>query len=473
MKLTFWGAARQVTGSMFLLEFDDDFRLLIDCGMDMRSQEEDMPAFPGSLFPFEASMVNAVLLTHAHLDHSGKIPNLYREGFEGKIFTTFPTRDLTKLLLYDSANLNRRKINDYHKKRSKIPNYEPKFNPETLFLEKHVDEAIKGFSPLHFSKRYQLTKNIVVSLQPTGHLLGAASVYLEVTEGGKKKSFLFSGDIGRKDYPLLQDPAPMPQADYLICETTYGIRSHESRQETETAIAQAVKEACVDKPGRLLIPAFSVGRTQAIIYTLHKLFAKKKLPPIRIFSDSPLGQECNKAYDLYTNYLNEDSQEFSEKHKGLFNFEQMEYVESALESKRLASKKEPAIIISSSGMLEGGRIQFHIRANIQNPNCTILMVGYSAEGTFGNQLLNMKNGMVELGQKNVPVLAKVIYTDAFSGHGDQNDLLEFVGYQDASKLKNIFLVHGEEESMEGFSEVLKEKGYQNVTMPEKGQSFEL
>ncbi len=473
MKITFWGAARQVTGSMFLLELNDGYRILIECGLDMESPKETQPAFPGASFPFEASMLNLVLLTHAHIDHSGKIPNLYREGYEGQVLCTQPTMALTELLLRDVAMLNKARLNKYHKLRNKKSQEHFRHNPADLYHEGHVKHALDMFVPVAAGQRFNVKKGLSVTFLTCSHLLGAASVLVEAVEDGRQKSVLFSGDIGRKGYPLLIDPQPMPQADNLVCETTYGNRRHKlSVEASASELELFIRETCVDKPGRLIIPAFSVGRTQAVLYTLSQMNENGTLPPVKIFADSPMAYRSNRIFEDHRRYLNAEAQDFIRQHGSLFGFDTLHYIESEKQSKQISHYNEPCIIISSSGMIEGGRIQHHVKQNLQNPYCTILMVGYSAEGTFGNQLMNA-NGSIEVGNKSVPIYARIAQTDTFSGHGDLDDLLEFVGQQAPEKLKNVFLVHGEHSAMTSFRETLMTKGYPNVTVPEKGEVFTL
>jgi len=477
MKLTFWGAARQVTGSMYLLELEDDYRILVDCGFDMEKgrkkidEEGEGTSYTGNIFPFEASMVNVVVLTHAHIDHSGNLPNLIREGFEGQIICTSATQTLARLLLQDSAQLHQRRLKKMQGKQKKSKS---KYTTDTSewYLPKHVDDTEEYFFPLQFNRRFQIVKGVWVTLIPTGHLLGAANAFLEIEEQGTHKKILFSGDIGRKNYPLLQDPQQPPQADYVLCETTYGNRLHKSQGVAEDEIFEIINEACVQIPGRLIIPAFSVGRTQALLFTLHKLSVEKRLPPIKIFSDSPLAHHSTRAYETYSGLLNEEAQKFYAEHKNLFDFENLIYVEDLKTSKLISNHAEPCIIISSSGMIQGGRIEHHVKANIQNPYATILMIGFAAEGTLGHQLLH-GDKMIEIGDKKFPILANIRSIDIFSGHGDQNDLLEFVKYQRPEDLKQIFLIHGEESSMQDFKKLLENHQFTNITIPAKGDTFEL
>ncbi len=477
MKLTFWGAAQQVTGSMYLLELDDDYRILIDCGSDFesgkRTQKENTP-FPSALFPFEASSINLVLLTHAHIDHSGNIPNLYRDGYEGQVLCTDSTYALTAILLKDAAMLNQKRLNEINsaegqKKRKKGKKKEL---PKDLYLEKQVRESLENFVPLAFNRRFRVTDNCIVTFIPAGHLLGAAHIMLEVWEEGKKKTIGFSGDVGRKGYPLLLDPGTLPQVDYLVCETTYGNRVHEKGVTPELALADVIRRTCVDIPGRLIIPSFSIGRTQALLYTLNKLYNDQNLPPIKVFADSPLALESSKVYQRNVRMLNREAREFNEDNESLFDFENLIYLESTDASRAVSNHTEPCIIISSSGMVQGGRVEYHVAQNISNPYCTILMIGYCAEGTLGWRLLNGQSTLRIRG-KEEQVLANVEKIDVFSGHGDQDDLVEFVRQQSPEQLKQIFLVHGEKPSMESFKNTLESVGYKNIEIPEKGQTFEL
>lgn len=473
MKLTFWGASQQVTGSMFLLE-SDDYRILIDCGSDFDLDEigkKTRYEQQKSVFPFEPSLINTVLLTHAHIDHSGNIPNLYKEGFEGRVVCTEPTMALTSLLLKDAANLHQKRLNSRvnSKKRSGKKKREV---PMDYYVEKHVIEAMDNFVPVAFGQRYRIADNVTVTYYAAGHLLGAAHIVLEVYENGEKKRLCFSGDIGRKNYPLLIDPQEIPQVDYLICESTYGNRLHEDQRGTVETLADVIKRTCIDIPGRLIIPSFSVGRTQALLYTLNKLYLDRSFPYIKVFSDSPLAHSSTKVYQKHSRMLNREARDFKEDNDMLFDFENLIYLESSEASRAVSNYNEPCIIISSSGMVQGGRVEAHVEANIGNPYATILMIGYASEGTLGWRLLNGQD-TISIRGKQYPVLANIEKIDVFSGHGDQNDLINFVKMQDPEKLKGIFLVHGEQQSMAEFQSKIQEIGYHSVETPLRGTTYEL
>ncbi|HEY8401487.1 MAG TPA: MBL fold metallo-hydrolase [Cytophagaceae bacterium] len=468
MKLTFWGAARQVTGSMFLLELKDAYKILIDCGTDL-SSHRSKPA--SEIFPFNPADIDVVLLTHAHIDHSGNIPLLYQQGYKGQILCTSATNALTELLLRDSAFINSKKLQRQERKKRYSKQSDTNLS-ESLFLDRQVDKAVDRFVPIAFNKPFEIRKGLTITFIPTGHLLGAANIVLEVEENGRFRKIGFSGDIGRKNYPLLQDPHPFPKVDYLICESTYGNRSHNEEQDPEDILESIIRASCIEKKGRLIIPAFSIGRTQSLLYTLNKLFIKKNLPPVKVFADSPMAEASTRIYEEYVPILNQEAQSFYKENQCLFDFENLHVVETYRESKAISNYYEPCIIIASSGMLTGGRMQDHIKKNLDNPYCTILMVGYSAEGTPGYDLLN-GHRFTKIKGRRINVSAQIISTDIFSGHADREDLLEFINQQNKNELKQLFLVHGEYEDMTHFKNRLQNEGYHQVVIPAKGECFEL
>lgn len=473
MKITFFGAAKQVTGSMFMLTFNDGYRVLIDCGTNLSKNSKNIEENnPFGVFPFDASLINLVVLTHAHIDHSGQIPNLYRFGFEGQVLCTAPTLELTDILLQDAASLNQRRLKSLHKKKISTKKNRA-IAGEDLYLQRQVHEAMENFVAIQFGKKFRFNDNANVTFYPAGHLLGAAHVVFEITEDGETKTIGFSGDIGRSNYPLLVDPVQIPEVDYLVMETTYGNRAHKTKENSLDVLEKVIKEACVDKPGRMVIPAFSIGRTQALLYAIHQLVVQGRIPPLPLFTDSPLGRKSNQIYEKYVRFMNEEAIEFNRDEGGLFDFENLYYLASEKSSKEVANHTEPCIIISSSGMIQGGRVERHVAQNIGNPYATILLIGYSVEGTLGHDLLVGNREELTIFGKKEPIRADIKSIDVFSGHGDYNDLITFVEHQDSTKLKNIFLVHGEESTMSDFKQSLHNKGYGNVTIPSFKDSFEL
>jgi metallo-beta-lactamase family protein len=473
MKLTFYGASRQVTGSMYLLELSDGYRMLIDCGYDLEKGRSLLSSPDQGLFPFEPSSINTVLLTHAHVDHSGNIPNLYREGYDGQVLSTLPTYYLAALLLRDSAMLNAKRMNTqasprHRRKRGKN---QPLAENSGLYFERHVDETLERFVPITYQQRFQLRKGVHVTFNQAGHLLGAANILLEIEEEGTTKRIAFSGDVGRFNYPMLPDPLPLPQVDYLISESTYGGRYHRDSSDAEGVLLDIIQKACIEKSGKLLIPAFSVGRTQALLYVLHKLSIAGKLPRIPIYVDSPMAIESTRAYQELHRFLNEEARDMVAATDDLFSFDELHYVQRIGESKALNDHYRPAIIISASGMLEGGRIQTHLKQQLQNNKATIFFIGYVAEGTMGRKLLDGARSVTIEGRR-VDVHADMVATDVFSGHADHQGLMDFIGSQAPDQLKGLFLTHGDYEAMMALRDALEEKGYA-PTLPYKGQSFEL
>jgi len=465
MKLTFWGAARQVTGSMFLLELKDSYKILIDCGTDYDKRHFNSS---GKLFNFNPAELDLVLLTHAHLDHSGNIPLLFLNGYKGQVLCTAATLSLVQILLNDSASINSRKLKKNLQLNGKI-RYAPEPALEGIYLEKQVDDATSRFVTLPFNQRFEVRKGLWVNFIPTGHLLGAANIVIEAEEDGTTKKIAFSGDVGRANYPLLKDPQGLPQVDYLVCESTYGNRSHED-ENPEQMLEDIIKQTCVDISGRLIIPAFSTGRTQSLLFVLNKLHRQGRLPRIKTFADSPMAFLSTRVYGDYVDLMNEEAQDFKREYGDLFDFDNLIQIDNYKDSKAISDYYEPCIIISSSGMLAGGRMQMHVKKNIKNPYSTILLVGYSAEGTPGYDLLTGSR-VLKLKGKSFPVLANVVTTDVFSGHADREDLINFVKPQKA--LKKVFLVHGEQPSLEAFKEGLEKEGFNNVVIPDRGECFEL
>lgn len=463
MKLTIHGAARQVTGSMHLLE-TGQFKILIDCGLDY---EKDRSAQANENFPFDPAEIDVVILTHAHIDHSGNLPTLVRLGFEGQIICTPPTADLTELLLLDSVSLFMRKANKGRKHRR------VKFNSgaEPLYLQKHVMDTVERFITIGFNKPFRITGDIELTFIPVGHLLGAAAAMIRINEDGIEKSITFTGDIGRKNYPVLDDPQPLPPVDYLVCESTYGGRYHTRDKSVEQTLIETIEQVCIKEQGRLIIPAFSIGRTQSLVYSLNKIFSSDLLPAVKVFVDSPLASRSTEVFRKYHYMVNEEAQEFYQKRGDEFEFDNLTYVETLKDSRQVSNYFEPCIIVSSAGMLDGGRIQDHLFYNIQNYYCTILFIGYCAKGTLGHRLLR-GDPIVHIKDRDLAVYATIKQTDVFSAHGDHEDLVNTVRQLDKAKLKNIFLVHGETTSMQALADALGEDGY-IVTVPEKGIDYEI
>jgi len=463
MKLTIHGAARQVTGSMHLLQVGQ-YKILIDCGLDY---EKDRSIQSNEDFPFSPGEIDVVVLTHAHIDHSGNLPTLVRLGFNGQILCTPPTADLTELLLLDSVSIFMRKS----QKKGKHGKGKFNTNSQPLYLQKHVMDTVERFVTIGFNKPFKVNGDIELTFIPVGHLLGAAAAVFSVKEHGEEKSIAFTGDIGRKNYPVLNDPQPLPPVDYLVSESTYGGRFHTKGKSVEETLVEVIEKCCVKEQGRLIIPAFSIGRTQSLVFSLNKIFSSGLLPPVKVFVDSPMASMATGIFRKYHNLVNQEAQDFYRNQGDEFEFDNLTYVETLKDSRQVSNYFEPCIIISSAGMLEGGRIQDHLFYNIQNYYCTILFIGYCAKGTLGYRL-SRGDPIVHIKDRDLAVYATIKKTDVLSAHGDHEDLMDTVMQQDKAKLKNVFLVHGETESMQALADGLEFEGY-GVVIPEKGLVYEL
>lgn len=466
MQFISWGAAEQVTGSMHMLELHDGYKILIDCGLDYDNKKK---AYENDHFPFDVEDIDLILLTHAHIDHSGNLPTIVKHGYSGQILSTAATRDLAELLLSDSVNVfvERSKKKKHHHKRKSFH----EFHEKPLYLHKHVMDTMDRFVTIPFEQRFEIRKDINIRFIPTGHLLGAAAIEIKVMEEGEEKTIVFSGDIGRKNYPILSDPKYIEGCDYLICESTYGGRLHTNDRTIEEVLVETIEQTCIKQPGRLIIPAFSIGRTQALVYSLHKIFKDKKLPKIDVFVDSPLGMAGTEVYRKHHALLNDEAQDFFSKFGDEFEFDGLKYVETLKESKQISNYFEPCIIISSAGMLEGGRIQDHLYHNIQNYYANILFIGYCAKGTLGRRLLDGAP-IVKINGRDLSVFAGIKQTDLFSAHADHEGLLNYIKSAKGDRLKKVFLVHGEKESMEALQANVELMGI-NTEIAKKGVVHEL
>ena len=450
---------------MHLLEVGQ-YKILIDCGLDY---EKENHILVNEQFNFKPEDIDVVILTHAHIDHSGNLPTLVRMGFNGQILCTPPTADLTELLLMDSVNIFLQKAQKGRKHGRKHKHSSG--GPQPLYLQKHVMDTVERFVTIGFNKPFRITGDIELTFIQAGHLLGAAAAILKVNDGGEEKTIAFTGDIGRKNYPVLNDPEPLPPVDYIVSEATYGGRNHTKDRTVEETLVETIEKVCIKEQGRLIIPAFSIGRTQSLVFALNKIFTSGLLPPVAIFVDSPMAARATGIFRKHHHLVNDEAKEFYNKEGDEFDFDHLTYVESLKDSRQVSNYYEPCIIISSAGMLEGGRIQDHLFYNIQNYYCTILFIGYCAKGTLGFRLLR-GDPIVHIKDRDLAVYATIKKTDVLSAHGDHDDLMNNIKSQSAEKLKGVFLVHGEESSMQALADSLQQDGYK-VTIPEKAVAYEL
>ena len=462
MEIQFVGAARTVTGSQHLLSINGK-KILLDCGFFQGRRKDTYEK--NKSFKYNPKEINALILSHAHIDHSGNIPHLVKDGFNGPIYTTSATKDLCKIMLEDSAHLQQRDIEWLNKKKKKhIPE-------EPLYSIEDVDEAIQKFVPVEYNTATEIFPGITAYFQDAGHILGSAGILLEINEDGNKKiRFGFSGDIGRPDMPIIRNPDLLRDLDVLIMESTYGNRLHSQSEEVEEEVAKTVREV-YDRRGKIIIPSFAVGRTQLLVYVLHKLFNQNRIPEIPIYVDSPLAVNATKVFEEHPECFDRETERvFLESGDDPFGFRRLKYITTVDQSKELNDIHDPMIIISASGMAEGGRILHHLANNISNPKNLILFVGYAAEHTLARKIMDGMEKVNILGEEYA-VKSKIKTMDYFSAHADQKELLDYLKLNDKKRLKNIFLVHGEEEQALPLREKLFQKGYKNAQFPVSGEKF--
>jgi metallo-beta-lactamase family protein len=434
MKAHFLGASRTTTGSMYLFEVNGK-KLLLECGLFQGHREEETAR--NCCFPFAPNQIDAVVLSHAHMDHAGNLPNLRRQGYTGNIYCTFATRDLASIMLVDSAKIQMDDAAFVSKQRAKhgLPPVEP------LYTVADAEKVLEQFLSVNYERPIQVLDGVTVTFRDAGHILGSAQVILDIAEGGKKFRWLFSGDVGRGNDDILRDPAPTDNVDFLQIESTYGGREHAPRDNAAEAVCRLVSET-LNQKGKVIIPAFSVGRTQQIVYVLHQLALAGKLPRAPIFVDSPLSVNATEIYRLHPECFNETINKFLHEKENPFGMSNLTYIRDVEQSRKLNDLKEPAIIISAYGMAEAGRIRHHLKNHISFPNNLILFIGYCAENTLGAQILAGKNPVNIFGEPH-QVRAKVASIDSYSGHADKNELKRYVEHI-SGRLKKIFCIHGEE-----------------------------
>ncbi|HSR16494.1 MAG TPA: MBL fold metallo-hydrolase [Ignavibacteriaceae bacterium] len=465
MILHFFGAAREVTGSQHLLIVNGK-KILLDCGLYQGKRKE---AFEKNRnFPFNPAEIDVMLLSHAHMDHSGNIPTLVKNGYSGHIYATSATVDLCQIMLRDSAYLQERDIKFVNKKRIK----ENKAPFEPLYTIEDAESAMHNFIGIQYDRSIEIAPGVSATFRDAGHILGSAGITLEISENGKFTRLGFSGDIGRNEMPILHDPNILTDLDALILESTYGSRLHPVVEEMEEELAVVINEV-IKRKGKIIVPAFAVGRTQLLVYLIHKLTDQNRVPVFPIFVDSPLAVNATEIYRVHPECFDRETYRvFLDNHQDPFGFYRLTYIRDAEKSKELNTFKEACMIISASGMAEGGRILHHLKTNIGDPNNLILFAGYAAKETLARKIMDGAEEVNILGSP-YKVKAQVKKMDYFSAHADQNGLLNYLDFSKKERLKNIFLVHGEPEETIPLMEKIKTKGYKRVYYPQKGDAFEL
>jgi len=459
MKIAFHGAARCVTGSKHLMTLKSGKKILLDCGMfqGMGNQTFHLNSELG----FEASEIDVMVLSHAHIDHSGLIPMFIKEGYTGKIFCTPATKDLTGVLLEDSAEIQENDVRYLNKKRA--AEGQPYVKP--LYTVEDAKKATQHLVTLEYNQWATISEGVELLYTDAGHIIGSACVYLRINDGGNPVRLTFSGDVGRYRDVILKSPQEFSQADYIILESTYGNSLHDNHTTTPDQILQWIERVCVQKKGKLIVPAFSVGRTQEILFALNQLDNERRLPNVDFFVDSPLSVEATEIIKKYPEYFNRTIQKILKTDNDPFMFTGLKYIRSVEQSKMLNFRNEPCVIISASGMADAGRVKHHISNNVENSRNGILMTGYCEPNSLGARL---QSGVKEVGIFGVAheVNAEIGAIRSMSAHGDYDDLSQWLSCQDPRQVKKLFLVHGEYDVQKDFKSRLIKKGFLDVEIPE-------
>ena len=472
MRIKFCGAARNVTGSSHLITLDNGYTVLLDCGLFQGNRKTDEAS--NRNFHFDPAAIDCLILSHAHIDHTGRVPAMAKAGFRGCIHATHATRSLCSIMLLDSAKIQLRDAEWHNKKelkrKKKKKGYKTEMK-EALYGEEDVAQTMKLFNGYSYDRWHRISPDIEILFRDQGHILGSASVTLRITEGSKTKTVGFTGDIGRPDRPILRDPRQLPEVDYLITESTYGDREHESKPEQTDKFLEVLTRTCIEQKGKLIIPAFSIGRTQEIVYMMDQMETTGLLPKIPVYVDSPLAVNATEIYGSHPECYDNDLSEYLLIDDNPFGFKSLEYVRSVEKSKELNISKKAMVIISASGMMNAGRIRHHLYHNLEDPNSTFLMVGYCAPMTTGGIL---RSGVEKLKVQGdwLDVKANVEVMDSFSAHADRIEMLENLKNQ-IGVAKQTFLVHGEYDTQQNFAEYLGQAGMKNVSIPEEGKEIEL
>jgi metallo-beta-lactamase family protein len=466
MKISFHGAAQTVTGSKHLLTLKNGTRVLLDCGM-FQGMGKDTDELNRD-FGFDPAQVDALILSHAHIDHSGLIPKLVKEGFKGTIYCTPATEDLAIVLLEDSAEIQESDVK-YSNKKRRLQG-QPFLKP--LYSRQDALDSFPLFKGREYNEWFYVTDGVEALFTDAGHIIGSACVHVRVTEDGRQRQLTFSGDVGRYRDVILKSPEVFPQADFIIMESTYGNSVHESVTTSLETLLHWIRSTCLHKKGKLIIPAFSLGRTQEILYALNQLELEQRLPALPYYLDSPLSIVVTDLVKSFQQYFNKTIQKVLASDSDPFHFSGLRYVKTVEESKLLNYDDEPCVIISASGMAEAGRVKHHISNHIENSRNSILMTGYCEPNSLGGKLLEGANEVTIFGVRH-QVHAQVGSIKSMSAHGDKEDLSQWLACQDKSAVEKVFLVHGEYPVQQDLKNQLVKKGFRDVLVPERGAEFGL
>jgi len=460
MKIAFHGAARTVTGSKHLISLKNGSKILLDCGMFQGlGKETDIL---NRDFGFNSKDITVMILSHAHIDHSGLIPKLVAEGFEGPVYCTPATKDLTSVLLKDSAEIQEDEIKYANKKRAAEGT--PYLRP--LYTKEDAAKASARLTLRNYNEWFDVTDGVQAMYTDAGHIIGSACVHLKIREDGKETHLTFSGDVGRYRDVILKSPENFPQADYILIESTYGNSLHDNNVTTPDMLLRWIEKACLQKKGKLIMPAFSVGRTQELLFALNQLELENKLPDLPYFVDSPLSIEATEIVKRFPQYFNKYIQGIMQTDKDPFAFKGLRYIQTVEQSKQLNFMNGPMVIISASGMADAGRVKHHISNNIENSRNTILLTGYCEPHSLGGRLI-AGNKEVRIFGIQHEVHAEIGAIRSMSAHGDYEDLSQWLACQDPRQVKKLFLVHGEYDVQLDFKQRLVKKGFLDVEIPER------
>jgi metallo-beta-lactamase family protein len=465
MKIQFLGAARTVTGSMHVLTINGH-RILLDCGLFQGRRQESFER--NRNLPFDPKNIDTMILSHAHIDHSGNIPMLVKHGYQGNIYTTSATRDLCSAMLRDAAYIQEHDAAYINKKRARAG--EPPIEP--LYTVTDAVNSLQHFMGVGYERPFPVVPGVTATFYDAGHILGSAIVDLDVEEGDRRFRFAFSGDLGRRDLPILRDPTYIEPVDYFITESTYGNRLHNPPDAAEVELRRVVNET-YQRGGKIIVPAFSVGRTQEIVYALHRLSTARKIPELDIYVDSPLSTNVTEIFRLHPECYDQETHDFlsTSGDRDPFGFYRLRYIREVEDSKALNFLREPAVIISASGMCENGRILHHLKNNVEDARNTVLIVGWQAPHTLGRRLVERQPKVHIFGQEYA-LRANVEIISGFSAHADRDELLDYTSHLNG-RLKHVFVVHGEEEAALALAEGIREQGVPHVLVPEPGQEVEV
>lgn len=458
-RITFWGAAAAVSGSMHLLEAANR-RILLDCGLHQGKREEARER--NNHFPFHPEQLDAVVVSHSHIDHCGNLPTLTRRGYTGPIYCTPPTHDLLRVMLRDSAKIQEEDAAHINIAR----NYaEPWVQP--LYTHNDVHRVFDQLVAVPFHQEFTVGRSVRLRFIEAGHILGSAAVHISIEHSDRTRRMTFTGDLGRRGSPILKPAHELPPADLLVCESTYGNRIHEPMEETIAKLYDVVK-ATIARGGKLLIPAFALGRTQLIIHVLQKGLREGRIPKVPIFVDSPLAADIADVYRSHPNSLSAEVASAVEEGHGILGGDGVSYIREFEESTKLVTRPGPAIIIASAGMCDAGRIVAHLKQNIDDPRCTVCLVSYQAQGTTGRRLLESQP-TIRLQGREWNKWIDVVHLNGFSGHADRNDFLAYLTPL-LGKVGKIRLIHGEHEQADAMAKTLREVGFADVSVPEPGET---